>query len=980
MLANGTLAVGPNVLDSGECAQISHSTYSGGEFGTECSTTDTIGSASADTIHFSGSFTITLASQLPVLSTGNDTIFTTSDVRVVGGGTSSFDCLSITSSSNTVQGVRFSSCNNAVKISGTATGNSIVSDLLYSNSTGVRITGENADTNLVYGNLIGNDGASAQANGIGVLIEAGADGNNVGGPLGAQRNFISGNTNEGVKIDGASTTSNVVQNNYIGTNSAGTGALGNGTTGVLITNGATGNIVGGTVANSRNVISGNGNWGVGMTGGSTTGNLVEGNYIGTKADGSAAVGNVTGVALWAPGNTVGGNGVAGNLISGNSYAGIEIFSTSGNYVENNRIGLNAAGTAAIPNGNGISIDHASGNHVTISPMGDRNIISGNSGKGIVLTGATASGNDISANYIGTNAAGSAAIANASDGVYITNSAHDNVIGVGNLISGNTGYGVAVDSTGTGNVIKGNYIGTNASGTSALANFMGVIIMIGASGNTVGGSTAGERNVISGNTLFGVSIYSTGSTGNTVKGNYIGTNAAGTGALPNLVGVRIDNGAASNTVGGSSASDRNVIAGNVYGMVLSDAGTTGNTIKGNYIGVDATGSAALANSSDGIEIQAGAQSNTIGGTTSGERNVISGNGSRGIVITSAGTTGNVVAGNYIGTNAAGTATVGNGSAGVLISTSATGNTIGGTATGAGNLISGNSGAGVAVTDASTTGNSIRQDSIYGNGGLGIDLNNDGVTPNDGGDGDTGPNNLQNFPVIGSSSSDGVSTTISGTLDTPNPDTASVDVFSTQPGDPEGRVYLGTATPSAGGAWTLLIMGTPPYGRLTATATKGGSTSEFSSPDVAAPLGPGLPLTTVVRQGDATPLTPTAGTFASFGPAAIPNASGDVVFWASVSSGSASEGIFKNSGGTITTLVAAGDAGTGRRWRHVRHLHAVAAHERFRRCRILGIDQSWFDKLRHLQADCRRRDHQDRRRRGHVSGLEARLTPTSPSARP
>ena len=103
-----------------------------------------------------------------------------------------------------------------------------------------------------------------------------------------------------------------------------------------------------------------------------------------------------------------------------------------------------------------------------------------------------------------------------------------------VINGFNQNGIFIDGTAaTGNVVSGCYIGTNATGTSAVANtFPGIEIAEGANGNTIGGTTAAARNVISGNAHIGVSIHDSGSNGNLVLGNFIGTNAAGTAALPN----------------------------------------------------------------------------------------------------------------------------------------------------------------------------------------------------------------------------------------------------------------------------------------------------------------------------------------------------------------------------------------------------------------------------------------------------------------
>ena len=140
------------------------------------------------------------------------------------------------------------------------------------------------------------------------------------------------------------------------------------------------------------------------------------------------------------------------------------------------------------------------------------------------------------------------------------------------------------------------------------------------------------------------------------GNLIGTNAAGTAAIGNILdGMRIDQGTTGNTIGGTTASARNIISGNArFGILITDSGTSNNAVQGNYIGTDVNGTADLGNISDGIHIQAAASNNTIGGTTAGAGNVISGNDGNGITVTGSGTNGNTIAGNLIGTNASGSA--------------------------------------------------------------------------------------------------------------------------------------------------------------------------------------------------------------------------------------------------------------------------------------------------------------------------------------
>ena len=176
---------------------------------------------------------------------------------------------------------------------------------------------------------------------------------------------------------------------------------------------------------------------------------------------------------------------------------------------------------------------------------------------------------------------------------------------------------------------------------------GVRIQGGAQ-NTVGGSGPGEGNVISGGGV-GVGILGSGTDGNVVKGNFIGTNASGTAAVPNSVGVQIGSGAQGNIIGGSGSGEGNVISGNLSeGVRILDFGTSNNVLKGNYIGTDASGTAAVPNGTRGVWIS-GRQNNTIGGTAAGEGNVIAYNEDDGVWVYGTATTGNSIRGNSIHDN-------------------------------------------------------------------------------------------------------------------------------------------------------------------------------------------------------------------------------------------------------------------------------------------------------------------------------------------
>ena len=195
---------------------------------------------------------------------------------------------------------------------------------------------------------------------------------------------------------------------------------------------------------------------------------------------------------------------------------------------------------------------------------------------------------------------------------------------------------------------------------------GAGMVIQSSGNTIGGTAPGSRNVISGNN-GGVNINGTTAIANQVLGNFIGTNASGNAAVPNgNNGINISNGATNTTVGGSSAAARNIISGNVQsGVRIQNVGTTGNNVRGNYVGTNAAGTATVPNGLNGVEFGFAATGNMVGGTQPADGNVISGNGAVGLAFFTAGTGGNQALFNLIGTDATGTQPLGNGSHGVFM---------------------------------------------------------------------------------------------------------------------------------------------------------------------------------------------------------------------------------------------------------------------------------------------------------------------------
>ncbi|MFO0849595.1 MAG: PKD domain-containing protein [Gemmataceae bacterium] len=594
----------------------------------------------------------------------------------------------------------------------TATPGTGLGNVISGNSYGVSLIGGTGGGSTVLGNVIGlaPDGATAVGRqSVGVNLASGVSNVVVGGTDPQARNVISGHINQGVDVGSGAgvATDNAIQGNYIGTDVTGTLDRGN-SVGVSVGAGSANTTVGGAAAGAGNVISGNSTHGVSVTGATATGVVVAGNRIGTTAAGDAALPNDdAGVyVLSAPGVTVGGTVTgAGNVISGNAGSGvwIEGATATGTLIAGNTIGLAADGTAALGNGNeGIDL-RTSTNTVGGTTAAARNVISANAQRGVVVQGSS-SGNVILGNFIGTDAGGTLDRGNGASGVLIANGSSHTVggtsAGAGNVISGNA---VGVTLNGPGNLVQGNLIGTTAAGDAALGNAT-IGVSVGRENNTIGGTAAGAGNTISGNPFAGVYLSGFAVSGVLTQGNRIGTNAAGTAPVANGYGVVIENGAAANTVGGTAAGAGNVISGNtLYGVIVANTAAAGNTVAGNLIGTDAAGTADLGNAVDGVYLQG--PGTTVGGTAAGARNVISGNNQNGVVVTGAAAVGSVIAGNFIGTNAAGTAALANAAAGVRIEAGASSNTVGGSAAGAGNVISGNTSTGILITGSGTNSNVV-----------------------------------------------------------------------------------------------------------------------------------------------------------------------------------------------------------------------------------------------------------------------------------
>jgi hypothetical protein len=412
----------------------------------------------------------------------------------------------------------------------------------------------------------------------------------------------------------------VIEGNYLGTNAAGDAGLGNESAGLYIAGSASGgNRIGGTTAAQRNVISGNGSAGIqigdpqGMGIGSAN-NRIIGNYIGVTPDGSAALPNeAVGIGIVfaaSTGNEIGGiNAGEGNVISGNGLHGIAFQEgANGTLVRGNLIGLNAAGTAAIPNSQaGVYILRAANNTIGGTTAAARNIIAGNALGGVNITGEsllqvtaetarpTAETHTVAAWTPGRLQMGRDVLPQRAGAVHAA----------------------------TGNVVQGNYIGLNAAGTAPLSNVLFGVMLNHTSGNTVGGAVTGAGNVIAAHT-YGVWLLAEGeaTSANLVQGNLIGVDPTGVNTdVADVPGVDSDWGnewgvmlqeAAGNQIGGAGLAG-NTITGNSVGVGIVGALAVENQVQGNRIGTDLNGLPLASGLSNirGVYIDGG-QRNRIGG--------------------------------------------------------------------------------------------------------------------------------------------------------------------------------------------------------------------------------------------------------------------------------------------------------------------------------------------------------------------------------
>jgi len=475
------------------------------------------------------------------------------------------------------------------------------------------------------------------------------------------------------------------------------------------------------------------------------------------------------------------------------------------------------------------------------------------GTGILIT--TAGNVIVEGCHVGLASDGVTVSGNTRDGIRIEGTS-DNRIGgstssARNIVSGNghfaflAGAGIVIaGTTAERNVIAGNYVGTDATGTLDRGNVWGILVE-GGTDHEVGGTGAGDGNVISGNARDGLQVghLVTPPSAVLVQGNRVGTDASGSAPLGNLdYGIYVA--ASDSTIGGTTPTARNLASANGdalfdHGIVVGGTSTTGVLVQGNYVGTDAAGALDLGNAGDGIEMRA-AVGNAIGGSAAGAGNLSSGNTRFGIILPSG--SGGLVLGNVVGTSADGLSPLGN-SIGIRVDAPNT--QIGGADPGAGNRIAHSGGIfttnrdGIFIGGSTTTGIRISRNAIYANGTLAIEIPRGfpvvvyGPNPNDANDVDGGINLQQNHPTIASAAADG---TLVGALDSAPSTQFTLEFFSNRVCDASGygeaEEFVGelvVVTDANGDAPFNFQLPAPLAGGryVTATATDpGGNTSELS----------------------------------------------------------------------------------------------------------------------------------------------------------
>jgi parallel beta-helix repeat protein len=416
-----------------------------------------------------------------------------------------------------------------------------------------------------------------------------------------------------------------VYGNFIGTSANGASAVQN-NDGIVVGFMGSDAQIGGSELFQRNIISGNLSRGVAITVGAGNNNKIESNYIGLNYSGTASILNDIGILIEGNSNTIGNfSKQSGNVISGNN-AGIVITGTL-NGVYGNIMGLNPSGTAKIPNNNhGMEI-FGSTNYVgnDYTNLNQRNIISGNVGRGILVNGSSASSNLIYGNLIGPLADGiNIPIGNQSNGIELVGGANNNEVGgatldLGNVISGNALHGISIFNGSSFNTIRSNNIGIDKTETVAIPNgSVGIQLLTDCMDNSI------SNNMVARNGTNGIEINS--SNNNIILDNVIGCNRDVTANFGNTEsGITLFNSS------GTYIEENNIHSNGLFGIDM--LGSNGTQIYTNFIGGNASSLEPFVgsgNANRGIYVDQ-SDSVQIGDGTNSRANYIKFNGGNGIEI-------------------------------------------------------------------------------------------------------------------------------------------------------------------------------------------------------------------------------------------------------------------------------------------------------------------------------------------------------------
>jgi hypothetical protein len=584
--------------------------------------------------------------------------------------------------------------------------------------------------------------------------------------------------------------------------------------GVHVINDADNNSIG-----SGNTIAANFGPGVSVASNSNA-NTITGNTIGTDSAGTAGLGNgAAGIDVGA-----GGNSILDNTVVDSGTAGIVTTATQ-TTIRGNLVGT--ANSTALGNATfGIVVLGVAGSATIGGPtVGDANTIVASGLEGIKLDSSAAS--VVQSNSIGLDSAGNtsdfggASYANGTAGILVTNSAGNQIgaVGAGNVVSNNDQQGILITGTPSiGNLVEANSVGLRSSGSPAGNGGEGIRVQSGATFNIIG--SAGAGNLVGANGDTGIEVADGTSDGNVVRGNSVGVSAGGSPRGNAQDGISI-NSADSATVGGLGAGEGNLSSANLQAGIDVENDSENTTVRGNIVGTNAAGTLGFPNDR-GLRVE-------------GDGVVVEGNSFAGNVDEGAHLDGGVnirFEGNLVGRSFAGSV-IPNGGPGLEVSADDGPVSIGGPGAAA-NTITGNLGPGILVSDDGSAA-AIAENSIFANGGLGIDLEPLGLTPNDAGDVDAGADGLQNFPGISSALFAGGQTTVSGSIATSASTDMKLRFYASSGCDPsgngEGQRFLGATimtTDGGGNASFSAVVGNTASGeQVTATATGPQGTSEFSA---------------------------------------------------------------------------------------------------------------------------------------------------------